>query len=76
MNAKKEFVKIICSHGKSGLETAWTYCVECAKFNDGEHPERPCLGKPFDYVIHDGNPPCKNYSFEDAAICPHCGQTR
>lgn len=31
--------------------TAWMFCRECDKFNGGEHPERPCSGKPFDFVV-------------------------
>jgi len=45
-------------------ETAWMYCRECDKFDDGEHSERPCSGKAFDYEIKDGKPPCKNYNWK------------
>lgn len=49
-------------------ETAWMYCRECDKFNDGEHPERPCSGKAFDYEIKDGKPPCENYYFDNKIL--------
>ena len=45
------------------FETAWMYCRECDKFDDGMYPKRPCSGKAFDYEIKDGNPPCSEYRF-------------
>lgn len=42
-------------------ETAWVYCRKCNKFDDGEHPDRPCSGTPVNFVITDGKPPCENY---------------
>ena len=45
------------------FETAWMYCRECDKFDDGMYPKRPCSGKAFDYEIKDGNPPCLEYRF-------------
>ena len=46
-------------------ETAWMYCRECDKFDNGEHPEKPCSGTAFDYKINDGKSPCKNYNFDN-----------
>ncbi len=44
-------------------ETAWSYCRECDKFDkDGSGT---CMGKPFDYEIVNGKPPCSNYSYEE-----------
>jgi len=33
--------------------TAWMFCRECNKFDDGEHPERPCSGRPCDFEVTD-----------------------
>ena len=45
-------------------ETAWMYCRECNKFDNGEHPDRPCSGKPFDFEIVNGIPPCERYEYD------------
>lgn len=33
--------------------TAWMFCRECKKFDNGEHPDRPCSGKAFDFAVKD-----------------------
>jgi len=36
---------------KTDKLTAWMFCRECARFDNGEHPDRPCSGKAFDYEV-------------------------
>ena len=38
---------------KTDKETAWMFCRECKKFDNGEYPDRPCSGKAFDFVVKD-----------------------
>ena len=44
-------------------ETAWMYCRECNKFD--EDGTGDCSGKPFDYEIKDGKPPCDKYEYRN-----------
>jgi len=49
-------------------DTAWAYCRECDKFDDGTQTNRPCSGMPFDFEIKDGQPPCEKYAFDDGLL--------
>lgn len=71
MNKPAYMKQIIDKQNADGMpvkETAWMYCLECDKFNAGEHPERPCIGTAFNFVIKDGKPPCNNYAFDNELL--------